>query len=96
MALRKFTFVNWVLCVLPLLTSLLTAQVQNGQFTGVVTDPTGAAIADAKVTVLNPSTNFTDTATTNQSGVYTIKELPVGDYKITVEASGFKTLTNAQ
>ncbi len=95
MALRKFTFVSSVLCVLPLLASLLTAQVQNGQFTGVVTDPTGAAIADAKVTVLNPSTNFTDTATTNQSGVYTIKELPVGDYIITVEASGFKTLTNS-
>jgi outer membrane receptor protein involved in Fe transport len=95
MALRRFRFAGWMLCVLPFVVSLLTAQVQNGQFTGVVTDPTGAAIINAKVTVLNPNTNFTDTTTTNQSGLYTIKELPVGEYKVTVEASGFKTVTNS-
>jgi outer membrane receptor for ferrienterochelin and colicin len=92
MALKRMLFV--ALFVLSLLVSLSIAQVQNGQFTGVVTDPSGAAIASAKVTVTNPSTNFTDTALTNQSGLYNIKELPVGTYKVTVEATGFKTVTN--
>jgi hypothetical protein len=76
-------------CVL--LCTLMFAQVQNGQFEGVVTDPTGAAIAGAKVVVTNLGTGLTVSLTTNQSGLYVAKELPVGSYKITAEASGFKT-----
>src|SRR5437588_2259611 len=71
------------------------AQVQNGQFTGTVTDPSGAAIPNAKVTVTNMGTNLSVTTTTNQSGLYTAKELPIGTYKITAEAKGFKTSSNA-
>ncbi|MBZ5722687.1 MAG: carboxypeptidase regulatory-like domain-containing protein [Acidobacteriia bacterium] len=70
------------------------AQVQNGQFTGSVTDPSGAAITNAKVTVTNLATNFSVSATTNQSGLFAAKELPVGTYKITAEAAGFKTATS--
>src|SRR6202140_1533366 len=94
MALRRFGFVVRLLSVLLLFISWSTAQVQNGQFAGSVTDPTGAAIVNAKVTVSNPSTNFTDTTTTNQGGSYNLKELPVGTYKLTVEAPGFKTVSN--
>src|SRR5881396_1674476 len=71
------------------------AQVQNGQFTGTVTDPSGAAIPDAKVTVTNMGTNLSVTTTSNQSGVYTVRELPVGTYKISAEAKGFKTRTDS-
>src|SRR5438445_8164938 len=70
------------------------AQVQNGQFTGTVTDPSGAAIPNAKVTVTNMGTNLSVTTTTNQSGLYTARELPIGTYKITAEAKGFKTSSN--
>src|SRR3989442_8001379 len=70
------------------------AQVQNGQFTGVVTDPSGAAIPNAKVTVTNMGTSLSVTTTSNQDGVYVVKELPVGTYKITAEAKGFKTRTD--
>src|SRR5262249_34886698 len=70
------------------------APVQNGQVTGVVTDPSGAAIPNAKVTVTNVGTNLSVTTTTNQSGLYVARELPIGTYKITVEAPGFKTITN--
>src|SRR5882762_1273168 len=70
------------------------AQVVNGQFTGIVTDPSGAAIPNAKVTVVNPSTNLSVSAVTNQSGVFTVKELPPANYKISVEASGFKSASN--
>src|SRR6266700_632487 len=69
------------------------AQVQNGQFTGVVTDPSGAASPNAKVTVTNMGTSLSVTTTSNQNGVYVVKELPVGTYKITAEAKGFKTRT---
>jgi outer membrane receptor protein involved in Fe transport len=72
----------------------MTAQIQNGQVQGTVTDPQGAAIANAKVTVTNPGTNYSITVTTNSTGNYTAKELPVGSYKITVEAQGFKTVSN--
>src|SRR5258708_27819 len=68
------------------------AQVQNGQITGTVLDPSGAAIAGAKVTVTNKATNLAINTTTNGSGVYTVKEVQVGTYDITVEASGFKRL----
>jgi hypothetical protein len=70
------------------------AQVQNGQFTGVVTDPSGAAIPNAKVTVTNMGTNLSVSTTTNQNGLYTVKELPVGTYKVAAEAKGFKTSSN--
>jgi outer membrane receptor protein involved in Fe transport len=70
------------------------AQMQNGQFTGVVTDPSGAAIASAKVTVTNTATNFSINTTTNASGTYTVKEIPAGTYRITVEGSGFKTASH--
>ena len=80
-----------LLCSIPI---LLTAQVQNGQFTGVVTDPSGAAIPNAKVTVTNTGTNLAITTSTTQSGLFVARELPPGTYKITAEASGFKTVSS--
>jgi outer membrane receptor protein involved in Fe transport len=71
------------------------AQVQNGQFAGTITDPSGAAIANAKVTVVNLATNLSVPATTNETGLYTVKELPPGNYKVSVEAPGFRTSSNA-
>src|SRR5437016_13406214 len=70
------------------------AQIQNGQFTGIVTDPSGAAVPNAKVTVTNLGTNLTVTTTTNNTGLYTARELPIGSYRISAEAKGFKTTTN--
>ena len=70
------------------------AQVQNGQFAGTISDPSGAAIPNASITVTNLGTNLTVAATSNESGSYTIRELPVGTYKITVEVKGFRTTTN--
>jgi hypothetical protein len=81
------------LCIL-LLTLSAMGQIQNGQFTGTVTDASGAALPGAKISILNQATNFSVTTTTNGTGVYSAKELPVGAYKITVEAAGFKTYTD--
>lgn len=88
--MKRLQFCLAVFAVLALTFSAF-AQVQNGQFTGTVTDPTGAAIANARITVTNPATQFSTSTSTNSSGNYTVKELPVGNYKITIEAPGFKT-----
>ncbi len=77
-----------------LLTLGAVAQIQNGQFTGTVTDPSGAAVPNARVSIINQATNLSLTTNTNQTGLYNAKELPIGNYKITVEASGFKTSSN--
>ncbi|MBZ5701842.1 MAG: TonB-dependent receptor [Acidobacteriia bacterium] len=68
----------------------VSAQVQNGIFTGTVMDPQGAAVASADVTITNLGTNYTVTAKTNVDGVFRVPELPVGSYKILVSATGFK------
>jgi len=57
---------------------------------GTVTDSTGAAIAGAKLTVINTKTEFKFEGTTNAEGSYYVPYLPSGDYELTIEASGFK------
>ena len=91
--MRKLQFCLAVFALLALSFSAF-AQIQNGQFTGTVTDPTGLVVANAKVTVVNQATNLTVSTTTNASGNYVVKELPVGTYKLTAEAPGFKTLSD--
>ena len=91
--MKRLQFCLAVFAVLALTLSAF-AQVQFSQFTGTVVDQTGAAIANAKVTATNPATDLNLTATTNSSGNYTVREVPPGIYKITVEAAGFKTVTN--
>ena len=66
------------------------AQTTNGIFTGTVTDPQGASVANADVAITNLGTNATTTAKTNAEGLYRIPELPVGTYKFTVSGTGFK------
>jgi hypothetical protein len=91
MAMKKLLF---FLISLAVLAGVATAQVQNGQFTGTVLDPSGAAIPNAKVTVTNTGTNLSSTITTSQTGLYNARELPPGTYRITAEAPGFRTSTN--
>jgi len=57
---------------------------------GRVFDPSGAAVPNAKIEVLNVATNETTTATTDAGGAYTIPLLRAGAYKVTVTVAGFK------
>lgn len=63
---------------------------------GQVTDPTQAAVEGAKVTVKGEGTGLTRTTTTNSSGVYSFTDLPVGSYRLDVEAANFKTATHTR
>jgi hypothetical protein len=86
---KKLQAVLISLCILGL-GATAVAQVQNGQFAGIVTDPSGAAIGNATVTVMNLGTNRTVTTVTSQSGAYNVGELQIGNYSIAVEAKGFR------
>jgi len=66
------------------------AQSDTARLTGVVTDGTGAAIPASRVTVINEATGGERSAATNESGRYTVPNLPPGSYTVTVEAPGFK------
>lgn len=61
----------------------------NGQIVGTVTDSTGAAMANTRVTVTNPATGFTQSSTTEASGLYRFPVLPLGRYDVQVDAAGF-------
>jgi len=60
------------------------------QITGTVTDPTGAAVADADIVVTNEATGANRTVKSNADGNFTVLNIPVGVYSITTTANGFK------
>src|SRR5271163_1011526 len=66
------------------------AQSTGGRFRGTVTDNSGAAVAGAKVTLINEATNKSREAETDASGEYLFLEIPVGSYEIDVTVAGFK------
>lgn len=66
---------------------------QFGQITGLVTDPSGAVVAGARVSVTNESTNVVRTTTTNSEGYYSVSSLLPGTYDVTVSRAGFSTQT---
>jgi hypothetical protein len=65
----------------------------NAAITGTVTDPSAAVVAGAQVTVTQQATSVKRSATTNASGVFTIPSLLPASYSVTIEAPGFKTVT---
>jgi len=71
-------------------------QVITGDIVGSVSDPTGAAVPGAAVTVINAGTQFTRKTETNTTGDYTFNLLPTGTYSISVEAKGFKAFKLAE
>ena len=67
------------------------AQVYSGSLTGVVTDPTGAVVPGAKVTVTDVTKGYAHSATTDGVGRYLVTNLPPSTYKLSIESPGFKT-----
>src|SRR5579863_2252558 len=74
-----------------LATVSLWAQTFRGTILGTVTDPSGAVVAGAKVTVKNTGTGLERTTETSGDGSYSVPELPIGSYDVTVSQSGFQT-----
>src|SRR5512132_1637338 len=80
----------WVIAVITLFLCGVAFAQSDGTIFGTVKDATGAVVADATVTVLNPAKGITRKTITNADGVFVYPQLPPGIYAIHVEKSGFK------
>jgi hypothetical protein len=78
------------ICIL-FLSALPVFAALTGDISGTVTDPNGAVISGAKVTVKNVSTGAVRTVTTNDSGQFSVPQLELGTYDVSIEKGGFKT-----
>jgi len=76
--------------VICLLSAAAFSQTITGSITGTVADPSGAVVPSAKITATNLGTNLSYTAQSNSAGLYNLLFLPIGEYTLTVELSGFK------
>jgi hypothetical protein len=68
-----------------------SAQTFRGGIQGTVTDPNGAVVPGAEVTITSPDTGLTRTIVTDDSGTYSVSELPIGSYRVIVKKSGFQS-----
>ncbi|HSH16120.1 MAG TPA: carboxypeptidase-like regulatory domain-containing protein, partial [Verrucomicrobiae bacterium] len=90
--LRKLLVALLGIALLPLGAS---AQTYRGTILGTVTDPSGAVVPGAKVTVRNVNTGLIRETETAADGSYSIPELPIGTYAVTVEMAGFQTVVTS-
>ena len=77
-------------CSLLLTAGALFAQSDRATITGTVTDPTGAVVANAPIQAKNVDTGVVYPGATSTTGNYTIAQLPVGTYEVSVSVQGFK------
>src|SRR5271165_1968078 len=70
--------------------SAIFAQRDLGTITGTVTDPTGLAVPNAKITITEVATNLSYTVTSNAAGEYVRPALKPGTYTVSAEAQGFR------
>jgi len=91
-ALRKWHLLVAVVLLCLATTSAIAQQITSS-ITGVVVDENKAIVPNATVTVESPQLALRRTATTNDNGFFTVTNLPVGIYRITVQAGGFSDYT---
>ena len=80
----------WLLLLLLVASQNAFAQTVVGRISGTVQDANGASVPNATVKVINTANNSERTVTTDESGFYTITNLPVAIYTIEAEAKGYK------
>src|SRR5215204_6587554 len=88
----KHRFALFAFCTALLLGSVPRAysQAVYGSIVGTVTDSTGAAVPNAKVTITDTGRDVTASTITNESGNFVQRYLIVGRYRVRIEAPGFK------
>ena len=87
--LLRGIMIGALIALLTVFTTAAFAQFENGAVSGVVTDPSGAVISGAQITVTSVGTGAARTATTDSSGNYTVSNLKPGDYELKVSQQGF-------
>src|ERR1700685_514588 len=87
--MRQQSRLAFVIMALLLAAPLLA---QNAEISGLITDPSGLAVPNARVAVQSADTDAKRTVSSNQRGEYSVPALLPGPYNITIEATGFKTI----
>src|SRR6202158_3950888 len=88
---KSLTFVSVLFSLLTLSVGIAFGRAISGNLVATVSDPSGAVVANAEVTVTNVGTNASAVTHTSGTGEYRFDNLPVGTYKMTVKAQGFRT-----
>ena len=90
---------NWrsvvATCVIVLCASSAYAQFDSAQISGVVQDSSGAVLPGVDVTLVNVGTRNERQTVTNEGGLYTFPNVPVGEYRINAMLSGFKPISRS-
>lgn len=84
----------WLAVVSVLLAGVVSAQTFRGTIVGTVTDSSGAVVSGATVKARNVDTGLERTTQTTPDGSYSVPELPIGTYDVTITLSGFETTVN--
>lgn len=87
--MRAFTRLVVLIALVFTVSLQVLSQTETGTIFGTVTDPTGALVKGAAITVTNTATGAKRTATTGADGTYTISSLPPGPYQVTISTAGF-------
>jgi hypothetical protein len=80
----------FLLALIPLSPRVARAAVVSGSISGTVTDTKGFVIPGATITAVEPDTSLKQTTSTDSKGFFSLTELPVGHYEVSIEAPGFK------
>ncbi|HTW63917.1 MAG TPA: carboxypeptidase regulatory-like domain-containing protein [Bryobacteraceae bacterium] len=88
---RRIFCVMFALLAALALPAAIRAQQATGSITGVVTDPSGSALAGATVTATDVERGTSLKTQTNTDGLYNFPQVPIGQYELRVEANGFQT-----
>src|SRR5215468_11528323 len=89
--MSKMSKLTVLLCLFALLGAIAWGQGLFATLTGVVSDPSGALVNGAKVTLKDAASGSERQTTTNSDGYFTFASVPVGSYQLSVEAQGFQT-----
>src|SRR5271163_1463185 len=89
MRLSRFPFLCATILLLPVLGF---GQDATGRITGTISDPQGAVLPGVRVTVTDSATQVSRTTTTGHDGSYQVLALPIGNYRVTAEHEGFRTV----
>ncbi len=89
--IRKSSFrLSFVILISLFFFQTTFAQARIGAVQGTVKDPSGALVRDAKVTITQPVTGYSQTAQTDEQGSFKLVNIPFNTYKVAVEAEGFQ------
>jgi hypothetical protein len=91
----RFGFSFVALALLLISAGATQSQIRIGTVRGTVTDPNGAVVRGAQVTLDNRLTGFRNNSMTGEEGTYTFNEVPFGSYSVTVKLAGFEQTTRA-